>query len=235
MCEETWILRCNLKTPMAVGKTARLSVLDALLFQRLMAWHGDDSAVDSDLPLPMDECLGVWKCGGGYAEVSERLAQRPVYKKTIGDARFLEMGSAAREESVIEFGKWLGQRFGYSDPAGWSYPHLYAQEVLFRFVGTDEQAERVAWLMDPDRGLCIGPGHSVGMGELSDVVVEPQGIDLDEEPLWPYLDGQNRLTRPLPDGVTLPAGAARPDWVILRPPYWSGTEVRGWRPYPQDR
>jgi hypothetical protein len=235
MCEEAWILRCSMKTSMAVGKTARLSVLDALLFQRLMAWHGDDVAVDRDLPLPWDQDLGLWRCGGGYAETSERLSQRPVYKKTLGDASFLEMASTARGESVVDFGKWLGQRFGYSDPSGWMYPHLHAQEVLFRFVGTAEQAERVAWLMDPDQGMYIGPGHSVGMGEVAEVVVEPQGIDLADEPLWPYLDHNNRLTRPLPAATAVPVGAARSDWVILRPPYWSGTEVRGWRPYPQDR
>lgn len=231
------VVRVTLRTPIALGKDSdTLPVLDSLLLHRCCLMTGGDiEAGRQNMPLDRLTIGGVesavWACGGAYfnrAVHGRFVEQRPVYRKFTNDRDLCEL--ACRHIATVEPGTWpnrLQNATGaYTDATASRYPVVHAGEVAFRMRG-DPDAVVNLLAMEP----YLGPGHSVGFGEIGDVSFEEEA---DADDAWLLVDGAGRLTRPIPAELAMSLSTevqgAWEDVVRVQAPYWTGSRVQGLRP-----
>lgn len=232
------IVRVTLLTPLALGKDGdSLPVLDSILLHRCcLMTSGDVDAGRRLLPLDRftlgDAESAVWACGGAYFNraVDGRLVEhRYVYQKFTDDRGLREL--AYENMKGVKPGTWpnrltnvMGRSYLAAGESRYSVVH--ATEVSFRMRGDPEAVVNLLSL-EP----YLGPGHSVGFGEIGDVSYE-EHVGCDDA--WLLVDDADRLTRPIPAELATSMGvkitAAWEDAVRVQAPYWMGPRVRGFRP-----
>lgn len=221
-----YVLKVRCKTPIAMGKAGFYSGLDAVLLHRLCLWTGGDiDAARERMPLERDGEL--WACGGGYnpqdALFLSRTAPKrmPAFRLFLRDGGFREMAALPPDDLQTQINAFFGQE---TEATGDAYAVVRnARELHFRFRSTDP--EQVLYLLRVEPFL--GPGHSVGWGEIERVDLEEKG---ETDALWVYTDPLNRLTRPVPMDWTGVDG--QESLSALEAPYWSMSKVPARVPYP---
>lgn len=200
------ILKIRFRTPIAVGKTGHFSVLDSILLQRLCLFtQGDTDKARALLPLERGDRL--WMCGGGI-DPQDRLFQKRMPSQSYKVYRRLM--TQQTDVSPRELHKHVTRRMGQETFAEeWTYLRRPTQELHFRFLG-DER--RVLQLIEMEP--FIGPGHSVGLGEIDHVWIETAAI---EHPYGCFLDDRGLLTRPVPEDWEVPGQIG---YSALEAPYW---------------
>lgn len=220
-------IRVTLKTPAAIGKSGHAPVLDSLLLHRLMLIEPDLKWAMAAMPLARIERAGtgVFACGGGInPSPSSRYEVKPVYRKLMSDRRLLELANpGAPAVAAKEISSLCGGQLMVSTSS--SYSTMWATRLDFRFVGDVDQIMRLMVL-----DLCLGPGQSVGMGEIERVDVLDAPTDADDA--WLLTDPRGRLSRPIPMalGPIIDTKQAWPGMVRVLPPYWMGASVPGYSP-----
>lgn len=222
------IAKITLRTPISVGKTGNYPALDSVLMQRLgLLFAGDVALARQHMPLARHDA-GVWLCGGGYdpaAQPSRTVRSYKVYRRLANDRSLRERMNCAPQD----FSRQINALFGQETVATeWTYgANRNLAALHFRFQGDIEQVERLLRL-EP----FIGPGHSVGLGEIDSITVEPAEGDL----RWVMLDPRGRLTRPLPMdlGRNLEIETGLSEFTAVEAPYWSAQTARvlAMRPLP---
>ncbi|OIQ71079.1 hypothetical protein GALL_473050 [mine drainage metagenome] len=223
-------LRVTFRTPVAIGHTGQFPVLDSILLHRLALLHdGDIDAARRQMPLDRLGC-GMWACGGGYdpsliVQASPPVEIKKVYRRFVGDRDLMSLAHEHVGVPIERFPHAMTPMFGMYKPATEStYSTTHAMELEFRFRGDPDRVQRVMNL-EP----FLGPGHSVGMGEIGDMVI----VDMGDMPdSWLVQDLHCRLTRPIPQNlpVELAVGSAWRDAVRIEAPYWQGPTMAGLRP-----
>ena len=218
-----------LRTPLVLGKIGNRSVLDALLFHRLMLIHNADAErARADMPLDRLDA-GLWACGGGYdpyraRSVTHRLIFRRFLATTGSDvSRLLEEHNGL---SPQEIPKALSRAFGmFMSAMSSGYPVSQALQVDFRMQGNVEQVLRLLQ-MEP----FLGPGQSCGYGEIDSVSADWE--DETHDVSWLLTDPDGCLTRPIPDALSahIDTTLAWPSRVAIEAPYWQSPTQPGWRP-----
>ena len=224
--EEYAIIRVALKTPLALGKTGDRSILDALLFQRLMLLYDADwDRALADMPLARRD--GIWVGGGGYdPNVGRFVQRRPVYRRLLSDL-LMDMAEEhlglMREDYVRDSTALMGF---YQPLTGSQYMVSGALNVAFRMLGDPDAVKRLLEI-EP----YLGPGQSCGFGEIEHVSITLVGT---QDMHWLLTDPGGRLTRPIPDVLAshIDTAFAWRDQVHIAPPYWMGDVTEGWRPRP---
>lgn len=222
------IAKIVLRTPVSVGKTGNFPVLDSVLMHRLgLLFSGDVGLARQHMPLARHED-SLWLCGGGYDPGSlpgGSVQSYKVYRRLANDATLSARMGCPPREIYSQITRMFGQETVATE---WAYDiSPLASEMHFRFQGDIERVERLLRL-EP----FIGPGHSVGLGEIDSITVEPADGDL----LWVMTDPRGRLTRPLPMdfGRSLEIETGLSEVTAVEAPYWSAQTARVYamRPLP---
>ncbi|OBS08966.1 hypothetical protein [Acidihalobacter prosperus] len=229
------ILRVTLKTPVAIGRNGlSLSVLDALVFDRLVLMHGgDEDAAMKDMALVLDRIDDhVWACGGGYYNRGLHGSlpwRRLVFRKMTADRHLQSM---AEDLCGITPERWpyeVSNLFGQQVLAmQFTQRFVNTPEILFRMRGNPEAIARLLQVRD-----YLGPGHAIGFGQIESVEWD---IVENVDDAWLLLDPDGRLTRPIPAALQPLLDASKTalvsEPVRCNPPYWRGNTEPGFRPVP---
>lgn len=220
-----FLLKVWLKTPVSLGRLYFYPPLDSVLLHRLVLLHrGDVGLARQSMPVERDGPL--WRCGGGYDPGDFRFCTkalpRPykVYRRLANDPNLADMAGLSFKVLKGRITEYFGQQTLATE---YRYLTRDTLRLDFRFAAEDPELVLRILRLEP----FLGPGHSVGLGEIDRMEI---GAAQADEPGWVYRNPLGQLTRPVPrdwsDFDGLPGVAA------VEPPYWANPLVPAILPYP---
>lgn len=225
------VVKVRFLTPVSVSAVGHYPVLDSVLMQRLcLLSDGNVDKARAQMPLARRES-GFWMCGGGFRPTQDvNVCHQPykVYRKLVEREVISLSGlSPAGLDSAVT--RFFGQRQIATESV--YRRSVNALTLHWRFLG---DIDRIAALLDPDLEPYIGPGHSVGLGQIEQVAVDLAN-PADDDLKWLVTDPRGRLTRPIPVALARElALSGQEDIGTVEAPYWHKSTPRQpvVRPYP---